>query len=466
MAGSQSLFDTLAGGFGHGVDRPGLEAFVANSQATNGLRTAQTEEALNNAAKQQEEMQAHSDLEDALMKVTGDDGKPLLQPSQAHLVKNELVGGYGSALSVMQALRETQVAHNTGTLSNPANLNTAAATAAAAGNTNKLPETALVPNEYSVPAGMTPPDVHQTPLGDAMTQEHLAGANLKTHSANSPDSTLSDDAAYNAAVKYNQFGTLPALGMKAPGDRQKILTYAAYMSHDPNWHPPSWDSPQTPPAVAGGAATSNPIGTTAHPTLADATSAAANPADNKAQSATLSDMTKRTSIADSSEQTALKNLGIAREMLGKADQTGSPLANSIQNKIRAGLFGDPDVSAYQNAISTARNEYARVISMATGAQGITDFAMKEGQKLFPDDLAPTQFESNFQVAQREMANRTGSMHDQIAKAKASLHGGAGPVVPPTPPPGPLKFDTEAQAAAAGLPSGTKVIVGGVPGTWH
>lgn len=187
MAGSQSLFDTLAGAFGHGVDRPALESFVANSQSMNGLRSAQTEEALNNAQKQQEEMQAHADLENSLSGVLGDDGKPLLAPSQVHLVANEMKGHFGDAKSVMQALRETQGAHNTGVISNPANLDTPQMTAALAGNTNKAPEAALVPNEYSVPAGMKPPVVQQTPLGAAETSEHLAGAGLRTLQAVHPE---------------------------------------------------------------------------------------------------------------------------------------------------------------------------------------------------------------------------------------------------------------------------------------
>lgn len=470
MAGSQSLFDTLAGGFGHGVDRPGLEAFVANSQSMNGLRSAQTEAAINNAASQQEEMAARAKLEDTIVKTLGPDGNPMFSPSQAHMAAQSFIAQHGGKVSDgINALMDMQKTHNTMVLSNPTNLNTPAATAAIAGNTNKAPEAALVPNEYSVPPGMTPPTVLQTPLGAAETAEHLAGAHLKIHNANAPDASLNDDAAYNAAVKYNQFGTIPPLGMKNSGDRQKILQYAAFMSHDPNWHPPSWDNPQQPPANAGmGATHPNPTGTTAHPTLADATNAAANPTDTKAQTATLVDMTKRTSVADSSEQTALKNLGLAREMLQKADQTGSPLANSIQNKIRSGLFGDPDVSAYQNAISTARNEYARVISMATGAQGITDYAMREGQKLFPDDLAPAQFETNFNVAAREMANRTGSMHDQIAQAKSKLHGGAAPTPSPAAPVGGhgamLSYPNEAAALAAGHKAGDRVIIGGVTGT--
>lgn len=467
MADSQSLFDTLAGSFGHGVDRPGLNAFVANSQAMNGLRTAQTDEALNNAQLQQEEMQAHSDLESSLSSVTGDDGKPLLQPSAAHLVANELKGHYGTAQGVMQALREAQGAHNAGVLSDPNQLGTPAQTAAQQGLAGKVAGPVEVPNEYAVPAGMAPPAVHQTPLGAAQTQQDLANASLRNaHAAAPTGASLSDDAAYNAAVKYNRFGVMPSLGMGASAatDRKKILDFAAYQSVDPNWHPPSWDAPGAPGQQPGAAPTPQPNpAPTQHPTLATATDTAGNPTDMKAQQAMLTDMTKRTSVADSSEQTALKNLGVARDMLAKADQTGSPLANTIVNKVRGGMFGDPDVSAYQNAISTARNEYARVISMATGAQGITDAAMREGQKLFPDDLAPAQFESNFAVAQRDMANRTGSMHDQISAAKKGFH--APVVTPPTVGGGNLpSYPDEAAAMAAGHKAGDRVMIGGVTGT--
>jgi hypothetical protein len=177
MADTQSLFDTLAGSFGHGVDRPGLNAFVANSQSMNGLRSAQTEEALTRAQQEQEEMNAHSQLESSLTGVLGDDGKPLLQPSQAHLVANELKGKFGNAQVVMQALQEAQKAHNTGVLSDPNNLNTPAATAAASGIQGKLPEPVAAPPTMVVPAGVTP-NIQQTPQGVAQTKATSALANL------------------------------------------------------------------------------------------------------------------------------------------------------------------------------------------------------------------------------------------------------------------------------------------------
>ena len=175
---AQSLGDTLAGSFGHGVDRPGLNAFVANSQTLNGLRSAQTEEALTKAQQEQEEMQAHSNLESSLMSTLGDDGKPLLQPSQAHLVANELKGHFGNAQVVMQALQEAQKAHNTGVLSDPNQLGTPAQTAAQQGVQGKVAEPVAVPNTYSTLPGAAPVNIQQTPQGVAQTAATIALGNL------------------------------------------------------------------------------------------------------------------------------------------------------------------------------------------------------------------------------------------------------------------------------------------------
>jgi hypothetical protein len=413
--------------------------------------TAQTEEALNNAAAQREEMQARGQLESAIAGTLGEDGKPIHTPSEAHAIATLLIGKFGNAQAVMDAQNTALKTHLTAVASDPNNLGQPAQTAALAGLTAKAPDVETIPLQYSVRPGMPAPNVQVSPLAQSTENKNNAAA---AHSRNPPGTDIDDDAAYNAAVKYNQFGTMPALGMGGGSTRAKILQFAAALSHDPNWHPPSWDNPQTPPtgATPPPGTHPNPTGTTAHPSLADATNAAANPSDMKAQGALLSDMTKRTGIADSAEQTALKNLDLAREKLAEADQTGSPLANTIVNKIRAKMFGDPQVSAYHNAISTARNEYARVISMATGATGITDFAMQEGQRLFPDDLAPAQFESNYSVAKQEMANRTGAMHAQIANAKKGIHtpvGATSTTTTPTPAPTIIRFDAQGNLVPSG-----------------
>lgn len=407
---SQSLGDVLAGAFGRGVDRPALQAFVANSQATNGLRSAQTEEAMNNAQMQQEEMQAHGDLENSLTGALGDDGKPLLSPSGAHLVANELVGHFGDAKSVMQAYREAQQSHNTSILSNPANLNTAADTAAAAGNTNKVPEAVQVPNEYAVPPGMAPPTVMQTPLGEAQTAAAGANAQLHTAQATNPaafhpgagaTAPLSQQAIDLMGDRFFETGQLPSTGMGNAGMelRKQILQSATARATGQRGPLTDQGGNGASAAIIGNAATAG------------------------AGKSVVTDMSKRAAIADSSEQTAANNLQLAASYLTKADQTGSPIINTIQNKIRSGVLGDPDVSAYTNALETASNEYARVISMATGASGITDAARAEGQRLFNPNMAPAQLQSNIDVALKEMNNRTGSLHDQIATARKGLFGG-------------------------------------------
>jgi hypothetical protein len=179
MADTQPLFDALAGAAGHGVDRPSLNAYVANSQARNGLVTAQTEEALNNAQMQHEEMQARGNLESAIAGTLGADGKPLHTPSEAHAIATLLIGKFGNAQAVMDAQKIGQETHNRGVLSDPANIGTPADTAAAAGISGKAPEAVALPPEYQLPPGVPAPTTGESPLGAAETKEHLAGAGLK-----------------------------------------------------------------------------------------------------------------------------------------------------------------------------------------------------------------------------------------------------------------------------------------------
>lgn len=443
MADTQGLFDALAGAAGTKVDRPALNNFVATAQARNGLVSAQTQDAMLKAQQASEELDASSQLESKYVAAG-------MKPSDAALAATISKAHYGNAVEALKATGQVRLGYGT-----PEDQVAGEQMA-----TGKIAGPVTVPDNFMIPPGspLANTPVQQSPEGLAKTQNAAAEAKLHKVQADAggykPSApaapALNDDATYNAAVTWNQYRVMPPLGMgpASTADRKRVLEFAANLSHDPSWSPPSWS--QGAPAAPGPSQVPNrggvapgapapsqvptdpnaapaPVGN--HPTLQNAQDAAANPADSKAVTASLVDMTKRTAVADSSEQTALRNLAIVRQTLQKADQTGSPLANTIINKVRAGAFGDPDVSAYHNAMSTARNEYARVISMATGAQGITDAAMREGLKLFPDDLAPAQFESNVVVASQEMANRTAAMHDQIATQRRALHGGPAPTVP-------------------------------------
>jgi hypothetical protein len=173
MAG-QGLFDALSGAAGHPIDRPGMNAYVANSQALNGLRSAQTEEALLNAQKAREEQDAGGQLEGALGQVFGPGNE-----SKAHAAATIMRGHFGDAKTAMTALNELQQNQFHATMGDPGQLNTPAQTAASQGISGKLQETLPVHPEYTVPAGVTPPQIQQTPLGAAQTA--AAGANANLH---------------------------------------------------------------------------------------------------------------------------------------------------------------------------------------------------------------------------------------------------------------------------------------------
>lgn len=103
---SQAIGDLLSGAAGHPIDRPGLEAFVANSQATNGLRTAQTEDALLNAQKLREENDASDQLVNSYMALKKPDGTPMYQPSEAQWLANQQKFVHGGAKDALSAHME------------------------------------------------------------------------------------------------------------------------------------------------------------------------------------------------------------------------------------------------------------------------------------------------------------------------------------------------------------------------
>lgn len=425
MADPQGLFDVLSGAAGAPVDRPRLDAFVANSMAANGLRSAQTEEALINAQRMTEEQQARKAINQHLIN-SG------LRPSDAQSATDMFTMG-ANPTQVMDSLKTIgqDIVPNY-TLGDPSQLGTPAAVAAAQARSGKVADPFIqVPTDYvSTPGVPTPGPVQVNPTGQSAidAQAALVGLHRAQTGAVAAGGTLDDNAAYVGAQRYNMTGTMPTLGSGAAGlaDRRKLLGFAASLTADPNWTPPSWSGAPTAPPAPGAPAT---VPGVIHPSAAQAQGNVVTNATTKANTSALGDMTKRTAIADASEQTAAANLKLAQHYLVTADQTGSPLVNSVLNKIRSGVVGDPDVSAYTNALTTAANEYARVVSMATGAQGITDAARKEGQLLFSPNLAPDQLANNIKVALKEMGNRTGSMHTQIHLIQQGIGSGNSTAAP-------------------------------------
>ena len=97
MPTGQDLGDFFAAAGGSPVNRPQLNAFVANSQARNGLLSAQTQDAMIKAAQAQEEMTARDNVYNDLIGMGA-------KPSDAMLGRDIGVGALGNAEVMAKAL--------------------------------------------------------------------------------------------------------------------------------------------------------------------------------------------------------------------------------------------------------------------------------------------------------------------------------------------------------------------------
>lgn len=225
---SQALGDALAGAFGHDVNRPGLEAFVANSQSANGLRSAQTQEALLKAQQMQEEQQANSQLEDAFVNAG-------LPGSQAHLAAIEATRIHGSAKDALEAVKGVQQINATSTLGDVNQLNSPTQTAAQQALTGKVAEPVAVHPEYATLPGMNTPNVQQTPLGAAQTGAQHAIASLRQTQSDAGGFRPQANPAGAADPRSIEMGgyqlyktnTMPALGMGGGAIKAAMLAKAA-----------------------------------------------------------------------------------------------------------------------------------------------------------------------------------------------------------------------------------------------
>jgi hypothetical protein len=218
----QAAFDLLAGIGGHPIDRAGLNSYVQNAQATNGLKSAQTELALVNAQRGVEAEQAASQFESALVANN-------VAPSDAHLIAVSArmnSNNPAAASQTYNAILDSIKVRNTQTASDPSQLGTAAQTAALQGLSGKPAEPVAVPGTFTVPAGMPQPVIQETPGQIAQDQLHIAAA----HKDAQTQAPLDPNAIAFAAYQNYKTGRMPALGMGGGAARLAILHGSAALA--------------------------------------------------------------------------------------------------------------------------------------------------------------------------------------------------------------------------------------------
>lgn len=223
MPTGQDLGDFFAAAGGSPVNRPQLNAFVANSQARNGLLSAQTQEAMIKAAQAQEEQSARENVYNDLIGMGA-------KPSDAMLGRDIGVGALGNAEVMAKALGLFKLGYG----------DPASQVAGQQMAQGKVAGPVSVPGNYQAP--VAPPGgsalgpVQQTPEAQAQTAAYGANATLHGEQAAHPelfhpgagpvDPNMVDFGGY---MLYKT-GKMPAMGMGGGPARAAIISHAAQLS--------------------------------------------------------------------------------------------------------------------------------------------------------------------------------------------------------------------------------------------
>jgi len=161
----------------------------------------------------------------------------------------------------------------------------------------------------------------------------------------------------------------------------------------------------------------------------------------KADTGSLAAVTKQKNAAEGYERGAMKSLDLAVSLI---PPTPEPLdTQTLTRWARTGAteFGEVAVPKYQAALITALDQYAKVLSGATGAQGSTDSARTLALSLIPPGATSKQIPGIVDVLRKDMANKVGGYNEQISSLQEGIahpgqsHKGAPSspgVAPPTP----------------------------------
>lgn len=121
------------------------------------------------------------------------------------------------------------------------------------------------------------------------------------------------------------------------------------------------------------------------------------------------------------EDTAAKNLDLADQISQKVDRTGSPVMNRFLLHMKGQYAGDTDTQLLNNAVETAANEYAKVISGATSG-GTTDSAREHARTMLSSAMGNGTFSQAIALMKQEMGNRRAGYDDQMKELKSGRKG--------------------------------------------
>lgn len=425
----QGLFDALSGAAGHPVNRPGLNAMIANGQAQNGLRSAQTEEALANAQKQREETQAGGELENAL-------GSEFDHPSDAHAAATIMRGHFGDAKTALAALLDARKLKNTDTLSDVSQLGSPTQTAAQQGIEGKVAAPTVLPDNYTTLPGAAAPNPGQSVEGAAKTA--LTGAQTANQNA--------DAALHQAQADAGGFNPHTNGMASLPPEQQTALNQAF---HEGRLDPTRVNSRNAP--ILGSMAAGDPT-FNFNRMHSDAALQANSGFQQKAM--TMEAM-----------PTVLSHMTALGKKIGYSDNATVGKMQQFMN----GEFNDPDYTEYMSV----RNDALMKIASVMRGVGMSDQAHTAEIQAAAPTLSPLALDG---WLKGQMSSLQPLLDQQRRVTQLGDRNGVHPtMLPGSSPAAPAggsvpTFGSEQEAAAAEaagrLPKGTKVIIAGQSGTWQ
>jgi hypothetical protein len=153
-------------------------------------------------------------------------------------------------------------------------------------------------------------------------------------------------------------------------------------------------------------------------------------ADNKANAQSLEHATVQADAVNGFTRTFDKNIGILENALAGLNSSDSPFANKGLRWLQKNATGNPNYTAFVNALNTVRSELGKINSGSTGAGGVPISLLQEMEHGLPEDATPAQITAALKVYRQDSENRRAAMEEQ----RQEIRGRLGTKKPTTPAP--------------------------------
>lgn len=195
---------------------------------------------------------------------------------------------------------------------------------------------------------------------------------------------LTPETVQGLAQYYGTTGELPPLGMgaAAAGQRAQILNRVFAGGNTPN--------------------------------------IASSKADYRSNASALTALQRQASQTQAFERTATSNLDIAQDLSDKVGRSGSPILNRWILAAKGRVAGDEDTQAFEAAVQTAVNEYAKVVTNNGATGSVTDSARREYDRILSSATNPTAFKQVVGVLKQEMNNRIQGFSAEIGSRRQAI----------------------------------------------